>query len=291
MEAKRSVGRRGPRVPASVLYTPCLDADRLTKARLTPADVCLMDLEDSVPPDKKSFARDLCLDFLRGRPTSKATAVRINELRCNEGLVDLTALLGARVVPDIVVMTMVDSGVEVELVRTLLGRGGLFPQIYVTVETPASLDNLDGIARESDGMIFGSADLAASLGVEIDWDNMLYARQRIVAAASRYDIAAIDTGCYNMASAEELLGESRRAKRLGFHGKAAMHPSQLAAINGVFRVSEAELEWAQRVVDASERTGGGILVIDGNMTGPPFVRKARRILRLAGTAAEPESMP
>lgn len=275
-------------VPASILYTPCIDISRLEAARKTTADVCLLDLEDSVPPRRKHEARDLCFRFMQANPTTRRTAIRINELRCKDGLEDLTALLAFQCMPDIILLTMVDSDAEVHLVRALLQRGGLSPQVYTTVETPTSLDNIDGIAQASDGLVFGSADLAASLGVEIDWENMLYARQRIVNSASRHEIAAIDTGCYNVGSANDLLEESRRARRLGFHGKAAVHPMQLDVINAVFRPSDEELDWAKRVVTLSEANGGGILVIDGNMIGPPFVRKARRILQLAGVAIKKE---
>lgn len=265
----------------SILYTPALDVATLEKAQRTAADICLMDLEDSVPPAKKHEARRVCVEVLRARPPARPTAVRINETRSCEFLHDVTAFVSAGIVPDIVVMTMVDSAAEVEILRSLLGRQGLYPEIYVTIETPESLENLAAIAGESSGLILGSADLAASLGVEIDWENMLYARQRLVVAAARYEIAAIDTACFNFDGTGELMAESRRSLAMGFHGKAAVHPAQVPLINEVFGVTDEALEWARRVVAASESAGGGVIRLADRMIGPPFVRKAKQLLRRA----------
>lgn len=265
----------------SILYTPALDPLILKKAQGTDADICLLDLEDSVPPARKDEARRVCVEVLTTWPTTRPTAVRINELRSSEFLHDVTAFVTAGIVPDLIVMTMVDSAAEVELLRTLLARQGLFPELYVTIETPQSIENLDDIARESAGLVLGSADLAASLGVDIAWENMLYARQRLVNAAARYEIAAIDTACFNLDDADELLAEARRCSSLGFHGKVAVHPAQVPPINEVFGVTAEALEWARRVVEASDRAGGGVVRLGDRMIGPPFVRKAKQLLRRA----------
>jgi citrate lyase beta subunit len=272
----------------SILYTPALDVTTLQKARSTDADICLMDIEDSVPPARKQEARCVCVEVLQTWPTTRPTAVRINEIRSQEFLYDVTAFVMAGVVPDIIVMTMVDSSSEVELLRTLLGRQGLTPELYVTIETPKSLENLEDIARESSGLILGSADLAASLGVDIDWENMLYARQRLVVAAAKYEIAAIDTACFNLDDSSELLAEARRCSGLGFHGKVAVHPAQVPPINEVFGVTDEALEWARRVVEASERAGGGVVRLADRMIGPPFVRKAKQLLRRASASGRGE---
>ncbi|RKP49306.1 HpcH/HpaI aldolase/citrate lyase family protein [Trinickia fusca] len=266
----------------SILYTPALDVLVLKKAQKTAADICLLDIEDSVPPVRKEDARRLCIEILQAWPKTRPTAVRINEIRSPEFLQDIAAFVAAKVVPDIIVMTMVDSGVEVEILRTLLGRQHLFPEIYVTIETPASIKNLEDIARESNGLILGSADLAASLGVDIDWDNMLYARQRLVVAAARYEIAAIDTACFNFeGSAAELQEESRRCVSLGYHGKVAVHPAQVPVINEIFEVKDEALDWARRVIETWERAGGGVERLGDRMIGPPFVKKAQQLLRRA----------
>lgn len=265
----------------SILYTPATDAATLQKARATEADLCLIDLEDSVPPAKKRDARRLCLEVLASWSDPRPSAVRINEMRSVEYAHDVAAFAAASIAPDVIVMTMVDTAAEVDILRTQLARQALFPEIYVTVETPASLENLHAIARESSGLILGSADLAASLGVDIEWDNMLYARQRMANAAAGFGIPAIDTACFNLDSSVELLDEARRCHKLGFHGKAAVHPRQVPFINDVFNVTGEALATAKRVVEAQESAGGGVVRLGERMIGPPFVRKAKNLLRRA----------
>lgn len=267
-----------PRLPRSILYTPAFNLERLMGARKSGADVCLIDLEDSVPPAKKDQARELCLQLLKETTSSSRVAVRVNELRSPHGLRDLGAFINQGLAPDIVMMTMVRDACEIEIVRSLLSSLDREVQLYVTVETMEAIDNIDDIASRCSGLVFGSADFAADLGVDIGWDNMLYARQRIANAAARYDIAAIDTACYHLDDLELLRQESESVKALGFHGKAIVHPRQLATVTDVFTPSAEELERAREILHRSKHSNGEIFTLDGDMIGPPFIKKARKLL-------------
>ena len=175
-------------------------------------------------------------------------------------------------------LTMVRDACELEIVHSLLSSLEREVQLYVTVETMEAIDTIDDIASQCSGLVFGSADFAAELGVDIGWENMLYARQRIANAAARYDIAAIDTACYHLDDPELLLQESQAVKALGFHGKAIVHPRQLATVMDVFTPSAAELERAREILRRSKHSNGEIFTLDGDMIGPPFIKKARRLL-------------
>lgn len=70
--------------------------------------------------------------------------------------------------PGIVLMTMVTSADEVDLLRRMLASADASPEIYVTVETVEAVTRIDSIARSADGLVLGSADLAATLGVDIE---------------------------------------------------------------------------------------------------------------------------
>ena len=98
-----------PNIPRSILYTPGYNLERLVKARESGADVCLIDLEDSVPLSKKALARKNCLHILSSHPHKSKVAVRINELRSPEGLLDINVLIESTVIPDILVMTMITT--------------------------------------------------------------------------------------------------------------------------------------------------------------------------------------
>ncbi len=262
-------------IPRSILYTPALTLDRVVKAWSYDADVHLIDLEDGVPPQKKAAAREICLAALEKAPEPANTGVRVNELGTIEATRDLMMLDECPVKPGLIVMTMVRSGHEVRLMRDVLASAAAHPEIFVTLETPEAVAEIDAIAASADGLIFGSADLAASLGIEISWAGLLAARQAMVLACARYGTACIDTANFRLAEPEVLAAEIERVREMGFHGKVAVHPAELAAINAALRPDPDGLRQARRITDAVAAADGGIAVLDGNMVGPPFARMAR----------------
>ncbi|MGN9768192.1 HpcH/HpaI aldolase/citrate lyase family protein [Micromonospora sp. SD12] len=262
-------------IPRSILYTPALSLDRVVKAWSYDADVHLIDLEDSVPAAEKPAARTVCRAALEKAPRPENVAVRINQLGSVAAVQDLVALTESPVRPGIVMMTMVTSAAEVALVRQILASAGAHPDIYVTVETVEAVAEIDAIAGASDGLVLGSADLAATLGVEITWEAMLAARQAMALACARHGTACIDTANFRLAEPAVLAQETARVRALGFHGKATVHPGELDEINRVLRPQADDLRLARRVAEAVRAANGGIAVLDGNMVGPPFARMAR----------------
>ncbi|KAA2252996.1 CoA ester lyase [Solihabitans fulvus] len=273
-------------IPRSILYTPALSLDRVVKAWSYDADVHLIDLEDAVPPPEKPSARLVCRAALEKAPNPANVAVRVNQLGTIEAAHDLVLLAESPVRPGFIVMTMVESSVEVTLMRDTLASAGAHPEIYVTMETPAAVVDVDAIAAAADGLILGSADLAATLGVEITWAGMLAARQAMALACARHGAACVDTANYRLAEPGVLAEEIDRIRELGFHGKATVHPSELDAINQALRPDQDGLRLARRVAEAVLAANGGIAVLDGNMVGPPFARMARATVALGDAWAE-----
>jgi (S)-citramalyl-CoA lyase len=272
--------------PRSILYTPALSLDRVVKAWSYDADVHLIDLEDAVPRARKSAARTVCRAALEKAPRPANVAVRVNELGTVEALHDLVMLTECPVMPGFIVMTMVRSAVEVTLVRDTIDSAGAHPEIFVTVETPEAVAEIDAIAADADGLILGSADLAATLGIEITWEGMLSARQAMALACARYGIACVDTANFRLGEPEVLAEEIDRVRELGFHGKATVHPRELGAINAALRPHPAGLRQARRVTEAVRAADGGVAVLDGNMVGPPFARMAHAAVALGDAWAE-----
>ncbi|WP_282791700.1 CoA ester lyase [Streptomyces sp. CC224B] len=273
-------------VPRSILYTPALSLDQVVKAWSYDADLHLIDLEDSVPPQQKTAARAVCRAALEKAPEPANVAVRVNELGTLQAVHDLLMLAECPVAPGFVVMTMVDSPVEVTLARDTLASAGVRPQIYVTVETPQAVADLDAIAQAADGLVLGSADLAATLGVEITWANMLAARQAMAMACARHGTACIDTANFRLGDPAALAEEIARAQELGFQGKATVHPAELDAINKALRPDPEEVRRARRVTAAVEAADGGVTILDGDMVGPPFARMARTTVALGDAWAQ-----
>jgi len=208
----------------------------LAKARILGADEAIVDLEDAVAPEDKTTARELAVAAVRHGPLARTTAIRVNARGSEWWEDDLRAAAEAR--PDVVVLPKVESAEDVAAAAELLPAGiGLEAQI----ETARGLANADAIAAAEHGLealVFGPADLAASLGIPVltigDGANE-YAFARVVAAARAQGLQAID-GAFEH----------------GYDGKWVIHPSQIEPVHLVFTPSPAEVERAKRILAAPQ---------------------------------------
>jgi citrate lyase beta subunit len=279
----------------SMLMTCGLCPQQYGKAGEVGADIGTIDLEDSVPALAKEEARRLILPFFAGRsPGGWLRTIRINSLRTPDGLRDILALLDSGACPDALLLPKVDSAQDVLIVEELLGSRLPATVFLVVIETAAGLCAVEEIATATPrvrALVFGGADFSAELGTTMAWEHLLYARSRILVAASRAGIPAMDSPCFAIEDLEALRSDISRSQKLGFVGKAAVHPRQVAAINEGFTPSPAEVERARRILDVIEGRCGQIAVLDGEMIGPPAVLAARRLLagleRIEITGAAP----
>ncbi|MFL6194101.1 MAG: HpcH/HpaI aldolase/citrate lyase family protein [Thermoanaerobaculia bacterium] len=275
----------------SLLMTCALHPHQYGRARECGADIGTIDLEDGVPPSMKEAARQVALPILAGEAREGfSRALRINSLRTEEGLRDLLAVIESDARPDILFLPKVESAEELVIADQVLA--GRFPSMVLlaTIETAAGLAAVDEVAAAPVarlwGLIFGAADLSADLGTTLDWEVLLHARSRIQLAAARSGLRAIDAPCFEVHDRETLGREVEGARRMGFAGKAAIHPWQVEAINRGYTPDGAAVARAREILAASERSGGEICVVRGEMIGPPGVRAARRLLAAAAAIAE-----
>ncbi|MEB0140493.1 MULTISPECIES: CoA ester lyase [unclassified Undibacterium] len=260
--------------PRSFLYCSALNESQFCKS--TNTDVTVIDLEDGVAKERKAEARAIVSGFYRC-PVSACTALRINSIYHPEGLKDILLVNALPHKPNYVVMAMVESAAEIDIVRQNLSDSAI--RLLVTVETPACMRVIYDVAAVSDGLIFGSADYAASLGVAIGgWTNILHARSQIVAAASYAGIPAFDTAYFKLGDEQGLAEECKQVMQLGFAGKTAIHPNQIDTINAAFTPTKAEIAHAEAVLATVESSGNNITKLDRMMIGPPFVKLAQKIL-------------
>ena len=273
------------RARRSVLFVPAVRPDRFAKAVATGADAVCLDLEDGVSFAQKDEARDRALALLADRPRVRAEVVlRINEPGSDLGERDLEALLASGVRPDALMVPKVGGP---DTLRALDRRlGTVFPDLplVVQIETARGLAAVDAIAGASPRiavLFFGAVDLSADLGCAIEWDALLYARSRVVAAAALAEADAMDTPFMDVGAPAALEEEARAARRLGFTGKAAIHPTQVPTIQAAFSPAPEAVAWARRIVAAYEANAGGVLLVDGKLVERPVIASAQRILDAA----------
>lgn len=261
-------------LPVCPLFVPGDRPDRFGKAAASGADAVILDLEDAVAPAAKEAARlAVAAHGLAGLPV----IVRINAAGTEWFDADLAALRGAAL--DAVLLPKAESAAAVAAVRAALGTG---VAVIPLVETARGLAGLDGLLA-AEGVAFaalGTLDLAVDLGCAPSWEALLLARSMLVLhsrlAALPPPIDGVTPAIDDAALAE---ADARRAAELGFGGKLAIHPRQVAPIGRGFRPDAAALAEAERIVAAA--AAGGVAVIDGAMVDRPVVERARRLLARA----------
>ncbi len=279
----------------SVLYVPGNRLRMLAKAPTLPADAFVLDLEDSVPLEEKAEARRLVREALiSGAFAGRTVLVRVNSLPSGLTADDLKEV----VVPGLfgVDVPKVESPEDVREVEELLAwaegradlpRGTL--RVGIGIESPAGLLRAEAIVRASRRLVslsLGAEDFTFNLGTQRSstGEELFLPRALIALTARAVDVQALDTIYPDFRDPEGLIREARLARQLGFTGKYAIHPDQLEPINRVFTPDEAELRWAQEVVeayDAAQQAGLGSIAVGGRMVDRPIYERARRTLELA----------
>ena len=262
----------------SWLFVPGSRPDRFERALSAGADGVIIDLEDAVAEGAKEAARGNVVKFIQAQHAEALVAVRINTLDSEVGSDDLNAL-GAAVGLDAVVLPKTQSSKEIETVSRTVEKSGSNAVVIALIETARGVGQCENIAdtgRRLAGLMFGAADYAADMGLEAGDMNADYARARIANAAAAASLTSIDSPFFAIDDIDTLAEECRRSRRLGFFGKAAIHPLQVKTIVDVFAPTAKEIARANRILEIAHDGAG---VVDGSMTDEAMVRWARRILK------------
>lgn len=308
------------RLHRSELAVPGTNLRAMSKAPSLGADVVFLDLEDAVAPDDKEQARANVIEALGIHDWSGcAISVRVNGLDthwCYRDVVDVVEARGE--VLDTVLVPKVGSPSDVEFVATLLDqieqRNGWEPGrigIHILIETAAGMANVEPISRARpdrlEAMVFGVADYAASVqarttnigGANPDYsvltdpgddgsrathwgDQWHFGLSRMVAACRAQGLRPIDGPFGEFADADGFRSAARRAAALGCEGKWAIHPSQVDLANEVFTPAEAEVDRAERILQAMEegaKQGKGAVSLDGRLIDAASIRMAENLMR------------
>ena len=276
----------------STLYTPGDEPEMMRKSLSTDADAVVFDLEDAVAPTAKVAAREATAEMLAETDSDKELGVRINPLE-NGGFDDVRAIAGGETDPDMIVLPMVETVEQTVQLGALLESAGSQSLVTGIVETALGLENAAAIASSEyvDVLGFGAEDLAAQLGATRTKtsDEIVYARQRIVVAATAGGILCLDTVFTDIGDTDGMRAEADRAVQFGFDGKIAIHPAQIAPINEAFTPEPDRIAWAQKILEAEREatdSGKGVFEVDGQMIDPPLIAQAQRIADLAEAAGE-----
>lgn len=273
------------RLRRALLFMPGDDRRKIEKGVAAAPDSVIIDLEDGVALNRKAEARAviaMALAELDFGPVEKI--VRINPIGSGLEADDLAAVLPAR--PEAIMLPKVESAEQVDWVH----RQADLP-LLLMIETAKGLINLKEIAAAPGvaAVCFGADDYTASVGGtrtrDRDSVNLLFARSAIAAHAAAFDLQAIDTPFVNLQDEAWLRDETHAIVALGYSGKLAIHPKQVAPILEAFRPTPEEVERARRLVQAHDEhqaRGAGAFAFEGRMVDMPVIRAARNVLARAG---------
>jgi len=253
----------------------------------------ILDLEDSVAPNKKYEARFLVRNALRNVDFMGAERmVRINQ--GEKGLKDLEF-----VVPNFVNMILIPKVETAEQVWAVEEKIMSIKRPYEwniwympIIESALGVENAYAIAKASNrvaALAIGLEDLTADLGVQRTLEGLetFYQRTRIINAAKAAEIQPIDSVFSDVQDMEGLYNTVKKSKSLGFEGMGVIHPRQIPIIHKAFAPSKEEIEKAQKIVDAfnqAKEKGLGVVALGSKMIDPPVVKRAFNTLKLAQLA-------
>lgn len=282
------------RFARSWLFVPGDSERKLAKCWSSGADAIIVDLEDSVTAENKSAARSSAAHAIRQARiagVSKPIVVRLNALQTGLTEDDIAATIGAGA--DGYVVPKVANASDVAEVARILAAAETSAHepmalIPIATEVPEAIFRLHEIARAHErvtGIFWGMEDLGTEIAArrtrrpngEI-LEPFRTVRSLALFAAAAAGIACVDTPYVDMADADGLGREATEASWVGFSGKLAIHPSQVAVINDAFSPSSEEMEEARTLLRISREGGGAAFRYNGRMIDTPHLAAAERLL-------------
>jgi citrate lyase subunit beta / citryl-CoA lyase len=265
-------------LPITYLFVPGNRPDRFDKALTSGADAVILDLEDAVDPAGKQAAREAVRAWCAADRDATRVLVRINDTQTAWFAEDIAALRG--IGPVGVMLPKAESPGDVSRVVAALGPS---VPIVPLIETALGLRAVDAIAAAEgvQRLAFGTLDFAVDLGLSGD-ERGLAGSSMAIALGSRCagraaPIAGVTPAIEDLAALDR---DTAFARAFGFAAKLCIHPKQVAAVRAAFAPTEAELDWARRVLTAAA-SGVGAVQVDGRMVDRPVLRKAQSLLDLA----------
>jgi citrate lyase subunit beta/citryl-CoA lyase len=275
----------------SFLFAPGNHPRRVEKALTLDADAVILDLEDAVAIAEKPATRGAIVGAY-AQPRTGSLYVRVNAADTEFCYGDFAAIVWQGL--DGVILPKVESAATLQTIDWLLGNlererdltaGGI--DLVPIIETAKGLRDIDAILTAGTRVkhcAFGAGDF--TLDVNMIWSRaeseLAYARARVVTASRAAGIEApLDTVWVDLQDEEGLEASTRTALALGFQGKMCIHPNQIAVVNRVFTPTNAEIDFAARVVAAfaqAEKEGSAAIQLDGKFIDYPIVYRAQRTL-------------
>ena len=274
------------KVRRSFIFTPGLQPEMFPKALASGADMVCIELEDGIAIKDKEEARKNTINALKTLKVSNDVelVVRINCQRTRFGLLDLESFVSSKIKVKALMLPKVKTPDEITFIDDLLTDCNLDTDLHVIMETNEALENIYDIAHASKrtvALYFGGVDMAAELRVDNKWENLLYARSKLVHAGASAGVDVIDVPYLDLENMDGMKKEAELVRNLGFTGKGSIHPKQIKILNEVFTPPEDEIIKAKKILEQFNNSNTGLVVIDGKLIEKPVLREMQRKILIA----------
>ena len=274
------------KVRRSFIFTPGLNPEMFPKALASGADMVCIELEDGIAIKDKDEARKNTINALKTLEVKNDVelVVRVNCQRTKPGLLDLEAFISSKLKVKALMLPKVKTPDEITFIDDLLSDCNLDTDLHVIMETNEALENIYDIAHSSKRIValyFGGVDMAAELRVPNSYENLIYARSKLVHAGASVGVDVIDVPYLDLEDMNGMKKEAELVRNLGFTGKGSIHPKQINILNKVFTPSEEEITKAKKIIDQFNASDTGLVVIDGKLIEKPVLREMQRRILVA----------
>ncbi len=286
----------------SLIFIPGNNPRFLEKSKTINSDIICFDLEDSVPMDEKESARNLVNKTIKeinimDQSTKKIlVAVRINAPDTELAIYDLKKIITEGI--DVIVIPKVENESQVinlsGMIKTLEQENNIqnnFIKLIPSIESSLGVVNAYSIAKSDQrisSLIFGIFDFLHDMKIDTNDQEILtsfmYARAKVPVDARAAGIDSIDSIWQDINDSKGLEKDLALGKKLGYTGKCVIHPSQIDLVHKVFSPSLQDIQWAEKVISALDRsindktTKMGAIKLEGKMIDAVHYKQAKRIL-------------
>ena len=274
------------KVRRSFIFTPGLRPEMFPKALVSGADMVCIELEDGIAINDKDEARKNTIEALKTLEVQNDVelVVRVNNQRTKFGLLDLEAFVSSKLKVKALMLPKVKTPDEITFIDDLLTDCNLDTDLHVIMETNEALESIYDIAHSSKRIValyFGGVDMAAELRVPNNFENLIYARSKLVHAGASVGVDVIDVPYLDLEDMNGMKKEAELVKNLGFTGKGSIHPKQINILNEIFTPTKEEINKAKKIVDQFNDSNTGLVVIDGKLIEKPVLREMQRKILIA----------
>jgi citrate lyase subunit beta/citryl-CoA lyase len=287
------------RLRRSLLFVPGSDERKIVRAKDSPADSLIFDLEDAVAPERKAAAREILSQVLHDPAFARfERTVRINGQDTNFFFDDVLAMVAAGADALVVPKTTSVAGIRfvdqlISLVEKRLGQPVGTVKLLPIIESPQAIGHVFAIARatpRTDALLFGHGDLSLAMGIKAAPSTegvIFHARCQVALAAKAAGLDPIDNVFLQINDSEGLMAETQQGKLLGYEGKACIHPNQVLPVNTVYTPTSEEVAYARELLAEFAKAvaeGHGAVSFRGRMIDGPIADLERRVLERAQKA-------